>query len=569
MRSSSTTRRSLLLALVSVAAATSRPPAARVIAQAGAQVVISGVVTGYDGKPMPTAQVQLVNAVAERIDSTTVGPDGTFELRAPRPGLLRIQFAGPLHRQKDVFVFTDRSETFSLKTQLTAPEYSTELANLRLSTSDPKSPLNNTPFERQADGTFIAQIESSAQELLLAVIGLVTSGPPVAIPGYSEYRCLNNLNCYAVAHPVAGQLRVALDPTLLVRTTEPASVHYGNPESAVAVAGSILDEAETFNTTVRLARQATALKQGKAFDQVPLEPPPAERVTAVLRGIERERAPLVRQARLFEYLLLVFQGAPADRALVRRALVELTPASPLWPLNFGNVVGSAIIATGEPEKYIDYALRVMDAQSSKALKGTIAAGIITAFGMSGRAAAAQPLIAKATAEAGDQNIVRSTLAKYGTEGRIQKGKPVPAFRAPSFDEPASAYTETSLKSKVYLIDFWATWCSPCIAEFPGLTKLYEKYQRQGFEILSYSIDTNRDAVSKFRKERFRMPWLHAIDPQLRELQSPMAKDFEVLSIPRVVLVDATGTVVAIDQEARGSKLEELLKRLLPGSARTQ
>ena len=61
-----------------------------------------------------------------------------------------------------------------------------------------------------------------------------------------------------------------------------------------------------------------------------------------------------------------------------------------------------------------------------------------------------------------------------------------------------------------------------------------------------------------------MPWLHAIDPQLRELQSPMAKDFEVLSIPRVVLVDATGTVVAIDQEARGSKLEESLKLFLPG-----
>ena len=56
--------------------------------------------------------------------------DGTFELRAPRPGLLRIQFAGPLHSPKDVFIFTDRAETLSLKVQLTAPEYSTELANL-------------------------------------------------------------------------------------------------------------------------------------------------------------------------------------------------------------------------------------------------------------------------------------------------------------------------------------------------------------------------------------------------------------------------------------------------------
>ena len=66
-----------------------------------------------------------------------------------------------------------------------------------------------------------------------------------------------------------------------------------------------------------------------------------------------------------------------------------------------------------------------------------------------------------------------------------------------------------------------------------------------------------------------MPWLHAIDPQLRELQSPMAKDFDVLALPRPLLVDATGTIVAIDEECRGAKLEELLKRLLPPPAVAQ
>ena len=55
-----------------------------------------------------------------------------------------------------------------------------------------------------------------------------------------------------------------------------------------------------------------------------------------------------------------------------------------------------------------------------------------------------------------------------------------------------------------------------------------------------------------------MPWLHAIDPQLRELQSPMARDFDVLSLPRPVLVDASGTIVAVDDDCRGSKLEELV-----------
>lgn len=529
---------------------------------ASAQVVVTGVVIGHEGRPMRTAQVQLVNAANELIDSATPKADGGFELHAQHSGLFRLQVAGPLHGQSEALILTHGPETISLTAQLMAPEYSADLDNLRLSTSDPKSPLNNTPLERQPDGTFVAQVESGSPELLLAVNGLVKRGPPLALPGYAEYRCFTNLHCYAVAHPTAGKLRILLDPNLLVRTAKPFRVRYGNPDSPVAAAGSILDEAEAFNTARRVARQETALKLGRALNQVPLEPPPAERVAGVIREIGRQREPLVRQARLFEYLLLIFLEAPPNRNLVRHALDELTPASPLWALNFGNVAGTAIFATGAPENYIDYAINIMDAQPSKALKGTAAAGIIGSFGESGRAAVAEPLMAKAAAEAGDQNGVKSVLAKYGTARRIQTGKVVPAFRAPSLDDASSAYTEAFLKGKVYLIDFWATWCLPCISEFPGLTKLYEQYHDRGFEILSYSIDSKRDLVSQFRKDRFALPWLHAIDPELREIQSPMAKDFEVISIPRPLLIGRDGTIIATDEECRGAKLEELLKRLL-------
>jgi thiol-disulfide isomerase/thioredoxin len=536
---------------------------------ADAQIVVTGVVRGHDGRPMPTAQVQLVNAANELIDGTTPKADGAFELHAPGAGLLRLQFAGPLHGQKEAFVFTDRPETISLTVRLTAPEYSDEWTNLRLSTSDSKSPLNNTPFARQPDGTFSVQVESGAPELLLAINGMLKNGPPLAVPGYSEYRCFNNLHCYAVAHPVAGKLRVILDPKFLVRTGEPSSLRYQTSDTPAAVAGSVLDDAEAFNAARRLARQATALKLGRAMNQVPLEPPSAGRIADVIRAIGRERVPLVRQARLFEYLLLVFMEAPADRALVRQALAELTPESPLWALNFGNVAGTAIIATGEPEKYVDYAVKIVDAQPTRALKGTAAAGMIGAFGGSGFAAAAQPLIEKARTEAGDQNIVKSVLSQYGAERRIQKGKPVPSFRAPSLDDPGTAYTEASLKGKAYLIDFWATWCLPCISEFPGLTKLYEQYHGRGFEILSYSIDAKPELVRQFRKDRFAMPWLHAIDPQMREVQSPTAKDFEVISIPRPVLVGPDGVIIATDQECRGAQLEEQLKRLLTSPTRVQ
>ena len=534
---------------------------------ASAQIVIQGVVMGYDGKPMSTAQAQLVNAANERIDSTTPHADGAFELRSPRAGLFRLQLAGPLHGQKEVLIFADRPQTISIRTQLTAPEYSSDSSNLRLSTSNAKSPLNNTALVRQPDGTFTAEIESEMPELLLAVNGLLKNAPPLALPGAAEYRCLDNLHCYAVAHPSGGRLRVVFDPSLLVRTAESSRARYGDPDLPAAVAGSILDRAEEFNTAKRVARQETALKSGKATNQVVIEPPPAERVNAVIREIDRDRVPLVREARLFEYLLLVFLGAPADGTLVRRALDGLTPASPLWALNFGNVAGAAFLATGEPEKYIDYAIGIVNAQPTRALNATAAAGIIGAYGSSGRTAMATSLIDKARAELGDLPIVKMVLAQYGAERRIQTGKAVPAFHAPSLDDPALVYTEASLKGKVYLIDFWATWCTPCITEFPGLTWLYEKYRKEGFEILSYSIDSKAERVRQFRKERFPMTWLHAIDPELREIQSPMARDFEVVSIPRPVLVDASGTIIATDLECRGTKLEELLKRVLPAQVR--
>ncbi len=178
-------------------------------------------------------------------------------------------------------------------------------------------------------------------------------------------------------------------------------------------------------------------------------------------------------------------------------------------------------------------------------------------------------MAKANAEVGDQNIIKSVLAKYGRSRRIQPGKPVPPLSASTLDDPSSAHTETSLKGKVYLIDFWATWCLPCISEFQGLTKLYEQYHDRGFEIQSYSIDWDPDLVRQFRKDRFALPWLHAIDPELREIQRPMAKDFEVISIPRPLLVGRDGTIIATDQECRGAKLEELLKHLLTPPARAR
>jgi thiol-disulfide isomerase/thioredoxin len=98
------------------------------------------------------------------------------------------------------------------------------------------------------------------------------------------------------------------------------------------------------------------------------------------------------------------------------------------------------------------------------------------------------------------------------------------------------------KSKYLLVDFWATWCGPCIAGMPEMKNLYEKYRGKGIGIIGISLDDERER-DHWRQVQARIdtPW-----PQLGYLKgtdSDLANAFIVSDIPYVVIIDDTGTIV--------------------------
>jgi peroxiredoxin len=123
---------------------------------------------------------------------------------------------------------------------------------------------------------------------------------------------------------------------------------------------------------------------------------------------------------------------------------------------------------------------------------------------------------------------------------------------------------SAYKGKVVLIDFWATWCGPCVGEIPNVKADYEKYHERGFEVVGVSLDSERPALEAFiEKEQLPWPILFSEDPQHSGWDTPLATYYGVMALPTTILVDQQGNVVTL--EARGEELSERLAQLLgPG-----
>lgn len=166
-------------------------------------------------------------------------------------------------------------------------------------------------------------------------------------------------------------------------------------------------------------------------------------------------------------------------------------------------------------------------------------------------------IGRQAATAADQVLtqVRQQQESFRIEAALAPGAVFPDFT--ERDLSGQPLSVSRYRGKVVLVDFWATWCGPCVAELPNVLATYEKYHGQGFEIVGISLDNDADKLKGFIAAK-NIAWPQYYDGQGWE--GKLARKYGVTAIPTTYLLDQDGKIVA--KGLRGAALSAEVEGLL-------
>jgi hypothetical protein len=308
--------------------------------------VVRGTLLGHDGQPTAMGHVHLFTASdffrTEPFESVEVGEDGSFEFRTEREGFFLLKFSGVDHANVALPFVAYPPLELGVDVQLPTYKYNEDFSGVKIFGNfnewDVESAL---PMKARPDGTYAVTIETDADSVAYGLInvlqGLGQYAVKYAVNGTQSdgfaYSGDENYHYRSVVGAPEGRVTIAFDPAKVVRSDAP--VFPGDHWSEVSKTGIIAfeDSSSTFARLNPLVRES----QGRFMAYLAsLESPDTVEfdLDAMLSELtdraSAEEDWVIRQALFTEVLRLADYGAEIDAQLLRQALAEVPPTSPIW-----------------------------------------------------------------------------------------------------------------------------------------------------------------------------------------------------------------------------------------------
>lgn len=523
-----------------------------------ATTTITGTLLGADGGTLELANVGLYPASGgAAILSVEAGADGGYTIETDSVGVFSLWFTGVGHSMQTRQLLLDGTGgTIEIDASLGAYDFQDDLSEVAVigEFNDFSFGDSSPDMQLQDDGTYVLEVGWDADTLAYQLINIVsgrsvngTQSERYVYDGAGDYRSVISVN--------DGVARIVFDPGKLQVVDAEPRVKFRDPDCLPARYAKFAQLMRGARERYRERRRAMQ-EEGASSDELKAfaaEYDWSEIEAALESWLSETDDPDLRGTLLLTY---VSESVRPDSLYARMALAEVEPASPKWGMA-PFLLPSAVDATGQPEVYEDFLYAALRENPNDALKPDVLFQLLWTAHEDHNQKEVRILYAWLVSEYPDAWQTEYARSEFDPSRAIREGQPVPEFEIASLEDSSVVYSNASLAGQVYLIDFWSTWCAPCIAELPYLHAAYDKYKADGFTILSLSFDEKPEDVIEYRaKGEWTMPWLHGFVED--GFGSDLAKRFQVYGIPKPVLIGREGGILATFRDLSREKLDKTL-----------